>query len=117
LPTDAGTRRGLRDSWFGRVAIFAAIIVVALLVSRSCGATDPKISSDEAVEIAKGEVDYKPDCERVRFVKQGVPQQELWLVGLAKEIDGQRSDIANVLIDADTGEVVSVTPTTAVFQC
>jgi hypothetical protein len=118
LPTNTGIGRGLRDSWLGRVAIFAVVLLAALLVARSCGATDPKISQNEAVGIAKGEIDYQPDCERIRFVKRGLSQQEIWLVGLAKEIDRTRSRVTNVLIDADSGEILQVQgPSEAVFRC
>jgi hypothetical protein len=86
------------------VAILAAVLVAALLVARSCGATETAVSKDEAIEIARGEVDFTPDDVRVRLIKRGIQSQEFWLVGLAR---GQ-TEAVNVVIDADTGAVAEV---------
>lgn len=103
-PSTAGTRRGLRDSPWGKAAILAAVLVAALLVARSCGATETPVSKDEAVEIARGEVDFAPDRVQVRLIKRGIQSNEFWLVGLARgEVEA-----VNVVIDARTGAVTEV---------
>jgi predicted small secreted protein len=111
----AGTGRELRDSWPGRLAILAAIAVAAVLVSKSCGATDPDVSQDEAVAIAHAQVDYEPACEVVRFARQGL-NREVWLVGLAPPGAGV-GEYPSVQVDAETGEVISIRTVVGSFQC
>jgi hypothetical protein len=110
LPSTAGERaRGLRDRPLGRVVILVAVLVAALLVARSCGATKADISKDEAIEIARGQVDYEPESVRIRLVKRGLKSNEIWLVGLAEVADdGSLFNVTNVIIDADSGEVLEV---------
>jgi hypothetical protein len=89
--------------------MLAVVIVAAVLVSRSCGATQAEISQEEAIVIAKRQVSFEPDRVVIRLLKQGIPQRELWLVGLAERLpDGTLTNITNVRLDADTGEVVNV---------
>jgi hypothetical protein len=56
--SDGETARGLRDRPLGKIALFAAVLVAAVLVSRTCGATEADVSQDEAVEIARTQVDF-----------------------------------------------------------
>jgi hypothetical protein len=85
------------------------VLALAIGVSRSCGATETKVSQDEAIAIAKGEVDFEPTEIIVRFLKRGLNQQEFWLVGLALEdAAGQRVQATNVILSAETGDVTSV---------
>ena len=108
LPTAAGTARGLRDSPFGKVAILVAILVAALLVSKSCGKTDPRLEQDEAIAIAKRQIDYAPDCVRIRLVKRGFQSRETWAVSLPKKSSPQTSVVTVVQVDGDTGRIVQV---------
>ena len=114
MPGSAGEtgrtpRRGLRDSPLGRVALLAAILLAALLVARSCGETAADIPKEEAVEIAKAQVDFEPTSFQIRLIKQGLQSNEIWLVGLERRDDADRLlDATSVLVDADTGEVIDV---------
>jgi hypothetical protein len=85
------------------------VLAAALLVARSCGKTDPKISQDQAVAIATQEVDFEPNDIRVRFQKRGLRQGEYWLVGLGlRRADGTYERATNVLVDGNTGAVAAV---------
>ena len=109
MHTDGGTARGLRDRPLGRILVLLAVLVLAVAVSRSCGATEAKISQDEAIAIAKREVDFEPNEVIVRFLKRGINQQTFWLVGLAREdAAGRREEATNVILSAETGQVTSV---------
>jgi len=87
---------------------------VALLVARSCGSSETEISQDQAVAIARQQIDFEPNDVRVRFQKRGFNSQPFWLVGLGiKRADGTYERAVNVLINAQTGEVAAVSPVSA----
>lgn len=108
-PTDAPSRRGLRDSGWGKVAALVLVLGLALLVARTCGSTRPdEVSQEEAIEIARGEVDYEPDRVLVRLVRRGIPPRSFWAVSL-QELEG--SDIGRltvVVVDGQTGDVAEI---------
>jgi hypothetical protein len=123
--TDAGTpaagdgkpapppeeRRGLRDSRLGRILLLVAVLVVALLGARTCGAADRNVSQEEAIEIAKENAAFEPcaqqQCVQVRYVQRGIPVRAYWGVVLSDELDedGRPNRIASFLIDVTTGDV------------
>jgi hypothetical protein len=89
--------------------LLAAVLVAALLVSRSCGETSADVSQDEAVAIAEAQVDFEPNDVKVRLQKRGFNSRPFWLVGLGlKGADGGYEQAVNVLIDASTGAVEEV---------
>jgi hypothetical protein len=109
LPSVADTTRALRDTAWGKAVLLVLVLVAALLVARSCGKTDPKISQDQAVEIAKREVSFEPNDVRVRYQKRGLRQGEYWLVGLGlRRPDGSYEQATNVLVDGNTGAVAAI---------
>lgn len=109
LPSGGGIARGLRDSPLGKVAILVAILLVAFLASRSCASSGGRVDLDEAVAIAKRQVDYEPERVNVRFFRQGVPSRPFWAVSLA-DLDeaGAVERRTLVVVSAATGEVGSV---------
>ncbi len=85
------------------------VLLAAVLVSKSCGKTDPDISQDQAIAIAERQVPFDPNKVVIRFQKRGVQQREYWLVGLGIiRSDGSYEKATNVLVDATTGEVADV---------
>lgn len=109
MPTVGETARGLRDTAWGKAVILAVILVAALLVARSCGKTDPKVSQEQAIAIAKAEVPFEPNDVIIRLQKRGLRQGIFWLVGLGiKRPDGSYEKATNVLVDGETGDVAGV---------
>lgn len=110
-PAEPRPRRGLRDSSAGRVVLLAAVLLAALLVTRTCGSRNQEISKDEAIAIAAENASFKPceetGCVLIRAVNQGIPVRLFWVVGLAKDIgaDGEPTRVENFLIDVQTGAV------------
>jgi uncharacterized membrane protein YkoI len=103
------TARALRDRPLGRALILALVIVAAVLVARSCGKTETKVSKEQAIEIARQQVSFEPDQVNVRLLKRGFQSQEVWLVGLGqKRPDGTYVTATSVLVDANTGQVLEV---------
>ena len=109
MPTVSDTARTLRDRPLGRVAILALVLVAALLVARSCGKTETKVSQDEAIAIAKNAVDFEPNNVIIRFLKQGLQSKPFWAVSLSiKHPDGTLDPVVVVVVDATTGEVTEI---------
>lgn len=108
MSTDAGIRRGLRDAPLGRIAILVAVLLVALLVSKSCGDNHADVPSSEAIDIAKHQVDFVPDGVQIKNVPTSLQQQRAWVVSLYTGTATAPEKCQLVEIDADTGDVTSV---------
>ncbi len=107
--TDAGKRRGLRDSPWGKAAILVAVLGVALLASRSCASRETEISREEAVTIAREEIDYEPDEVLTRFTRRGLPSRPAWAVSLRTlDARGEIERVTVVVVDGRTGEVLEI---------
>jgi hypothetical protein len=97
----------LRNSLWGRVAILAAVLLLAGFVARSQGGGDDALTQDEAVAkaqtvLAQG---FEPDGVQVRYLNQGIPPRGTWLVSF---YDGELDDptaLQTVLVDAKSGEI------------
>jgi hypothetical protein len=104
-------RRDLRDSLWGKLLLLAAILLVALLASRSCAANDDGVTQDEAVELAIAKASFEPcpeeACRQVRYLQRGIPPVGFWGVVLSERLDasGRPSRTESFLVDAETGEV------------
>jgi Zn-dependent metalloprotease len=89
--------------------ILAVVLLAALLVARTCGATETEISKEQAIVIARDAVDYTPTREMVRLLKRGLNSQEHWAVSLSVEqADGTLENVTVVVVDANTGEIVEI---------
>jgi Peptidase propeptide and YPEB domain len=91
--------------------MLAAVLLAALLVARTCGERNTEISQEEAIAIAKQQVEFEPNDVRIRFQTRGVQSRPYWLVGLGlKRADASYEQAVNIVINADTGAVVEVRP-------
>jgi hypothetical protein len=108
MPSTAGAGRAFRDRPLGRVAILALVLVVALLVARTCGSSEGDVSQDEAVEIAKGQIDFEPTSYQIRNVPSGLNQTRIWAVSLYTGTVSNPEQCRVVQVDADSGDVVAV---------
>ncbi|MGH2990540.1 MAG: hypothetical protein ACRDMA_11885 [Solirubrobacterales bacterium] len=113
MPTDAGSEpepsRSFRDRPLGRILILLAVLALAFVAVKSCASRDTEIDSDEALAIAREEVDYAPDRVMVRFTPRGFDSRPFWSVSLSTlDEDGLPEEITVVLVNARTGEVEQV---------
>ena len=109
MPTVAGAKRALSRGWIGKAAALAALLVVALVVAQSCGSRETEVSREEAVEIAKGEIDYEPEKVMTRFVPRGIKARPNWAVSLSTlDADGNIERVTVVVVDGRTGDVVEI---------
>lgn len=99
----------------GRFAVFV-LLGVALLVLGLSGlfnaSSQNTIDADEAIEIARAEIDFVPVDEGARFVRQGVAMRPIWAISFSIPGDGgSRSDferLTTVEIDAESAEVIRI---------
>jgi hypothetical protein len=110
-PSGPPTGKDLRDSLWGRALILGVLLVVTLLVSRTCGSGSDEVTQQEAVEVAIESASFVPcdqeGCILVRALNQGIPTRLVWIVGLAERLDaeGEPVRVENFEVDAETGEV------------
>jgi hypothetical protein len=89
--------------------MLAVVLLGALLVSKSCGASGTKTSSKEAIAIAREQLDFVPKCVQIRYLRMGLQSQPVWAVSLWTLTKRKQFDrIAVVLVAARTGKVVAV---------
>ena len=108
MRTGALTSRTLREGALGKALLLVAVLVAAFLVSRSCGSSEGAITKDEAVEIARREVDYEPDGVQVRNVPEGIRPRRVWAVSLYTGTFRAPTRLTVVEVDAETGQVRDV---------
>jgi hypothetical protein len=88
--------------------VFAAVLLFALLVSRTCGKVGDEISQEEAVAIARDEIDFDAEHHQIRLFKKGLDSHPYWGVSL---YNGDRSHPTRcqvVQVDAKSGAVAAV---------
>jgi hypothetical protein len=102
-------RRVRRDSAVGKAALLLVVLVAAFLVSRSCGSNETSVSKEQAVEIARGQVNFTPDRTMVRYLKRGFQSRGFWAVSLSILTEAGATDrVVVVVVDAGTGDVEEI---------
>jgi hypothetical protein len=104
----AGTRRALRDSLAGKLVLLVAVLLLAYVVARTCGSSAPEVSQEEAIEIAKDEIDFEPNQVQIRNVPRGIEGQRSWMVSLYTGTPTDPQECRLVEIGAESGEVLGV---------
>ena len=91
-----------------------ALLALGLVLTRVLGRTTPKVSKQDAVAVARPNVDFKPQGYNIRLVRQGIPPRPVWAVSfwIRKSGGGGYSRITLVLVDANSGRVMQVRRTT-----
>jgi hypothetical protein len=86
------------------------VLLLALAVSRGCASSSSEISQEEAIAIAKREVEYEPDRTLVRLIRRGVPNsRRFWAVSLSTlDTNGRPDRVTVVVVDARTRAVDEV---------
>jgi uncharacterized membrane protein YkoI len=108
LPIATGTKPALRDRALARIAVLAVVLVAALLVARTCGSSQPTVSQEEAIEIAKRQVDFQPRQVQIRNVPRGIEGRRSWAVSLYTGTISNPGTCRVVEIDARSGQVAQV---------
>jgi len=93
-----------------RVAVIVAVLVVAFVASQTCQKSSIRLDKNEAIAKAERQVDFTPQREQVRLLRQGITSRPYWIVSLSRpgKREGTFSALAVVRINANTGEVETV---------
>lgn len=98
--------RDLRDRALFRTAILFGVLLIAFAATKSCARQQNDVSQDEAVAIAREEIDFEPDRYQIRYLPQGIPPVYYWAVNFQTlNESGQVTRAEVVLVNANTGEV------------
>jgi Peptidase propeptide and YPEB domain len=108
LSTAAGTKPALRDRALARIALLAVVLLAALLVARTCGSSEAAVSQEEAIEIAKRQIDFEPRQIQIRNVPRGLEGRRSWAVSLYTGTVSSPGTCRLVEIDAESGRVAGI---------
>jgi hypothetical protein len=94
------------------VAVIAAVLVLAFVVSQTCQKSSIRFDKSQAIAKAKAQVDFTPKRTQIRFLRQGLNSKPFWIVSLSRpgKRAGTYSELAVIRIDANTGKVKDVQP-------
>jgi hypothetical protein len=91
----------------------AALVIVALVISRVVGHGGAQVSEERAVEIARPQIDFTPEGHNIRLVRRGIPPRPYWAVSFwIKDAGGDPTRVTVVVVNADTGAVTEVRKST-----
>jgi Peptidase propeptide and YPEB domain len=92
------------------VLVIVLVLVAAFVFAQTCQKDQVRVSEEQAIQTARGQVSFDPERAQVRLLRQGLDSKPYWIVSLT--IPGEKPDtfrrIALVHVDANTGEVAKV---------
>jgi hypothetical protein len=92
-----------------RVLAFVGLLVLIVLVANSCQRSQVRFNQQQAIALARQQVDFEPTQTQIRLIRQGVQSRPIWAVSLSVPTGPEQFDrLAVVRIDANKGKVVSV---------
>jgi hypothetical protein len=106
--TDAGTARARRIPLPVKLGIFFGVLLLAFLVSKSCGSPGDEVSQEEAVATARAAIDFEAEHHQIRLFKKGFDSHPYWGVSLYNGDNTSPTECQLVQIDAVSGDVASV---------
>jgi hypothetical protein len=90
--------------------VVALVLVAAFVFAQTCQKDQVRISKEQAIQTALGQVSFDPERTQVRLLRQGINSKPFWIVSLS--IPGENADtfkrIALVHVDANNGKVEDV---------
>jgi hypothetical protein len=86
------------------------VLVLAFVVAQTCQQSQIRYTKEQAIAVAKRQIDFTPDRTQIRLVRQGITSEPFWIVSLSVAGDEEDSfrELALVKIDANNGKVDSV---------
>ena len=86
------------------------MLVAAFVFAQTCQKDQVRVSKEQAIQTARGQVSFEPQRTQIRFLRQGINSRPFWIVSLS--IPGETEDtfeqIAVVRVDANNGKVEDV---------
>ena len=93
-----------------RVAVIAAVLVVAFVASQTCQKSSIRLDKDQAIAKARQQVEFTPMRTQIRLLRQGLGSKPFWIVSLSRpgKREGTFSALAVIRVNANTGKVERV---------
>ena len=86
-----------------------ALLALGLALVHFAGRNEKKVSQEEALAIARPQIDFKPNGHQIRYIRRGIPSHGFWVVSYyIRNALGSYKRVTVVLVDASTGEVAEV---------
>ena len=100
---------GSGPTWL-RIAVIAAVLVVAFVAAQTCQKSSIRLDKNQAIAKAEAQVDFSPKREQIRLLRQGLTAKPYWMVSLSRpgKRQGTFSRLVVVRINANTGKVETV---------
>jgi hypothetical protein len=93
-----------------RVLAFVGLLVLTVLAANACQNSQVRFNQQQAIQLARQQVDFTPTRTQVRMIRQGIQSRPYWAVSLSVPTGPDEFDhLAVVRIDANNGKVVAVT--------
>jgi hypothetical protein len=85
------------------------LLALGLVLTRVLGQTNPHVSEEKAVQIARPRVDFTPQGHNIRLIRQGIPPHAYWAVSFwIRSATGSYKRITIVLVDTSNGRIVEI---------
>jgi hypothetical protein len=92
-----------------RVLAFVGLLLLTVVVANSCQNSQVHVNQEQAIALARQQVDFEPTRTQVRMIRQGIQSRPIWAVSLSVPTGPDQFDrLAVVRIDANKGKVISV---------
>ena len=93
-----------------RIAVIAAVLVVAFVAAQTCQKSSIRLDKNQAIAKAEREVNFTPKRTQIRLLRQGLSSKPYWMVSLSRpgKRQGTFSRLVVVRINANTGKVETV---------
>jgi hypothetical protein len=90
--------------------VIGLVLVAAFVFAQTCQKDQVRVSKEQAIQTARGQVSFDPERTQIRLLRQGINSKPFWIVSLS--IPGEREDtferLAVVRVDANSGKVEEV---------
>ena len=89
------------------MVVIAAVLVVAFVAAQTCQKSSIRLDKNQAIAKAEAQVDFTPQREQVRMLRQGLNSKPYWMVSLSRpgKRRGTFSKLAVFRINANTGKL------------
>jgi hypothetical protein len=93
-----------------RIAVIAAVLVVAFIAAQTCQKSSIRLDKNQAIAKAEREVNFTPTRAQIRLLRQGLTSKPYWIVSLSRpgKRHGTFSALAVFRINANTGKLQRV---------
>jgi hypothetical protein len=93
-----------------RITVIAAVLIVAFVAAQTCQKSSIRLDKNQALAKAEAQVDFTPQREQIRLLRQGLTSKPYWMVSLSRpgKRQGTFSKLAVFRINANSGKLERV---------